>query len=421
MPGPAPERRGHEPGAGGQAVRPQVAARRADGRRMRRFLPALLALAVLLGLAVQPAGADPLNPSNPLRDGRSWPHSTIATKANPELLNYLGERDATRKRRLGRIALTPRVRWFANCKACNVSDARRIVSSYIADVQRHDPDAVAQLAIFGLWPDGEVVRGKRPKMSWSMTRYQSWIRKIAAGIGDARVVIVLEPDLAISANHGADGRTMPDPSPRLRKKMTAWAAKYLSTTLRNETIYIDAGSADWLYVDEAVKLLKGSGIKHVRGFALGATHYDSVADNVAFAAKLSKALARAGYRGKRAIIDTADNGTPFTWQQWNKRWGPRYRATGNEFYQFDNTPTCRSRTEKVCQTIGHRPTSNPLGPEAAKLGLGKGKPKLRREARTYVDGYLWFGRGWRWMQQGGNDSKTKGRMLRMATYTRFNK
>lgn len=379
----------------------------------------VLALAVALSAVPSGALASGSSKGNPLAKPGPWHHSTITTMANPELLNYLREDDRTRKAALARVAKTPKARWFANCGSCNVSGVRRSVASYVADAQRGNPDALVQLAIFGLWPDGEVRNGRRPAMSWSMARYRGWIRQIAAGIGSARVAIVLEPDLAISANHGNDGRTMPDPTPRKRMRMAAWSAKYLSRTLRRESIYIDAGSADWLYVDEAVRLLTASGIRHVRGFALGATHYDSVSDNVAFAAKVSAALARRGIRGKHAVIDTADNGTPFTWQQWNARWGARFRATGNLYYQFDNTPTCRSRKERVCQTLGHRPTWKVLGKEAGKLGLSRRHPGLRSDARRVVDGYLWFGRGWRWMQQGGNDAQTKGRTVRMATHTRF--
>jgi endoglucanase len=383
-------------------------------------LALLVALALAAGLSVLPSGAAPsANRANPLAKPGPWHHSTIATMANPELLNYLREDDPARKAALAKIALTPKARWFANCASCNVSSVRRSVASYVADAQRGNPQALVQLAIFGLWPDGEVRDGRRPPMSWSMARYRSWIKDIAAGIGGARVAIILEPDLAISANHGNDGRTMPDPTPRKRMRMTAWSAKYLSRALRRESIYIDAGSADWLYVDEAVRLLRASGIRRVRGFALGATHYDSVPDNVAFAAKVTAALARHGIRGKRAVIDTADNGTPFTWQQWNARWGAQFRATGNQYYQFDNTPTCRSRKERVCQTLGHRPTWNPVGKEAGKLGLPKRRAALRRDARRVVDGYLWFGRGWRWMQQGGNDGNTPGRSIRMASYTKF--
>ncbi|WP_435770839.1 glycoside hydrolase family 6 protein [Nocardioides sp. SYSU DS0651] len=390
--------------------------------RLRVLVPVAVTLLLALSL-VGPSDAarspHPSNPRNPLAKAGPWKYSTITTRANPEMINYRGERNATRRAALAKIAKTPKARWFANCGSCNVANVRNSVASYVKDARRSDPDALVQLAIFGLWPDGEVRNGKRPRMSWSMERYQRWIKQIAAGIGNARVAIILEPDLAISANHGNDGREMPDPTPGIRKRMTAWSAKYLSAKLRGEAIYIDAGSADWLYVDEAVRLLRASGIQHVRGFALGATHYDSVADNVAFAKRLSSALARHGIRGKKAVIDTADNGTPFTWKQWDARWGRKFRSTGNLYYQFDNTPTCRSRTERVCQTLGHRPTWNPVGREAGKVGLTRNRPELRRDALRLVDGYLWFGRGWRWMQQGGNDAQTKGRSIRMATYTKF--
>lgn len=352
--------------------------------------------------------------ANPLAG--PWAHSTITTRANPELLNYNAARDTRTRAALARIAFTPKARWFANCKTCNVADIRRQVATYVADTRRNDPDTLVQLAIFGLWPDGEVVNGKRPRMSWTPARYRGWIQQIALGIGDARAAIVLEPDLAISANHRGG---MVDPSAAQRISYTAWAASYLSRALPRATIYLDAGSADWLTLPEATRLLRGAGVGYVRGFALGATHYDSVADNVAYAARLSQALAKAGVPGRRAVIDTADNGTPFTWLQWRQRWGAAYDRTRSEAYLFDNTPTCGSRTEKICQTLGHRPTWNVLDGEAAKLGLGTDQPELRRQALTYVDAYLWFGRGWRWMQQGGNDAQTPKRSVRMALFTRF--
>ncbi|HWJ08671.1 MAG TPA: hypothetical protein VNS46_04800, partial [Nocardioides sp.] len=110
---------------------------------MRRLI-VLGALLVTSALAALPAGADPLNPTNPLQDARPWQYSTVTTRANPELLNYRAETDPARKALLGRIALTPRVRWFANCGACNVDRVRQSVSSYVADARRADPDAVAQ-------------------------------------------------------------------------------------------------------------------------------------------------------------------------------------------------------------------------------------------------------------------------------------
>lgn len=394
--------------------------------RLSAFAAAIAAVAVAVAatLAAPPMNARaaaplPQNPADPLAKADAWHYSTVTTAANPEVLDYLGATSAASKAAMAKIAFTPRVRWFGNCATCNTATVKQQVAAYVADQQRGDPNALVQLAIFGLWPNGEVVNGKRPAMSWTMARYESWIKQIAAGIGGARVAIILEPDLAITANHKNGGNELLDPTPGKRQRYAAWAAKYLSQTLTHEAIYLDAGSADWLYVDEAVNELEHSGIQYVRGFALGATHYDSVASNVAYAAQVAQALAKDGYRSKHAVIDTADNGTPFTYAQWDARFGKKFRSTGNQYYQFDNTPTCGSATEQVCETLGHRPTWNPLDGEAWKLGLGPAHPQLRQEAAEHVDGYLWFGRGWRWMQMGGNDPQTKTRMIRMGTYTSF--
>ena len=383
---------------------------------MRKVLGLLLVGVLSTSLLGRADAALPANPANPLAVPGAWTWSSIATRANPELLNYQKATDAGQKAALAKIAKTPKARWFANCGSCNVATIRQEVARYVADSRRTDPNALVQLAIFGLWPDGEVVNGKRPALSWTLARYQGWIKQIAAGIGNARVAIVLEPDLAISANHGD---ALKDPTPAKRMRFAAWAAQYLAQTLTREAIYLDAGSADWLTVPEAVRLLRASGIGYVRGYALGATHYDGVADNVRYAAALDAALGAAGITGRKAVIDTADNGTPFTWLQWHARWGAKFAQTKNDYYRFDNTPTCRSRTERVCQTLGHRPTWNPLDAEAPKVGLGTDQPTLRRQAGRLVDGFLWFGRGWRWMQTGGNDPYTYGRSVRMGTYTRF--
>ncbi|MCP5967215.1 glycoside hydrolase family 6 protein, partial [Klebsiella pneumoniae] len=83
-------------------------------------------------------------------------------------------------------------------------------------------------------------------------------------IGDARVAMVLEPDLGITRKDGIW-------RPRVRWRMTRYAAEVFGA-LENTHVYLDASSADWLRVDVARDMLLASGIRHVRGFALGATH-----------------------------------------------------------------------------------------------------------------------------------------------------
>lgn len=398
-------------------VRREVAAARpAPHARDRRS--ALRSLARAAGAAAtRRVGPAQLNPDNPIAHP-AW-HAAREEGGNPELEAYASARNPADKAALGRIALTPRFHWFANCPSCHPENAAASVASYIADVQQGDPRSLAQIAIFGLWPRGEVIHGDRPDLGISDAAYESWIRNLAAGIGDARVAIVLEPDLAISANP-------PGTAPRLvvrdaarRLGLVRWAAGYLSSHLPHEAIYLDAGSADWLSVDESVRLLRATGIQDVRGFALGATHYDSVAANVQRAADLATALRRAGLGIKHAIIDTADNGTPFTWAQWHARYGARFDRTHNPVDNFNDAPPCTSLTETVCMTIGHQPTADPLGPEADEIGLGPDQPALRTEAARYVDGLLWFGRGWRGVLPSGGNAPSLSRMVDMARYSRF--
>jgi endoglucanase len=157
-------------------------------------------------------------------------------------------------------------------------------------------------------------------------------------------------------------------------QLVAYAAQRF-TALPHTTVYIDAGSADWISVRDATSLLLAAGVRYVRGFALNATHYDSTQSEILFGARVARALARAGVRGRHFVVNTSDNGRPFTYQQYH---GP----------DFDNAAVCRTRSSRRCVTLGIPPTANVARPW----------PGLSRHARSLaarlVDGYLWIGRPW---------------------------
>lgn len=92
------------------------------------------------------------------------------------------------------------------------------------------------------------------------------------------------------------------------------------------------------------------------------------------------ALRRDGIDGKKFVIDTADNGRPFTWLQ------HRSEHPGDD---FDNAITCRSVSDSTCDTLGVPPTTDLAG--QAGLGL---TAQQRVDALRNVDAYLWFGRPW---------------------------
>ena len=275
---------------------------------------------------------------------------------------------------LAKVALQPRVRWLHS--GIGVGELGQKIRSEIAQEQQGDPDTLVQFAWFRLWPDGEG-RRNRPLSARQQADYRSAVDTAAAAIGDARVAIVLEPDLALTAPPMQRG-AMATADAGVRQSLAAYAAERFSALPRT-SVYLDAGDADWLSPDKALDVLENSGIKYARGFALGATHYSSVPMNVTYGAGLVSALAQRGYPGKHFVIDTADNGRPFTYPQYYAK-HPRG--------DFNNAEPCASLSEQHCDTLGHAPTWQT---DTDDLGLSD---EQRQQAAAYVDGYLWFGRPW---------------------------
>jgi hypothetical protein len=275
---------------------------------------------------------------------------------------------------LGRIATRPRAIWFA----ANLSTARigEDVRQFIADQQQGDPDALVQMAIFRQWPREEAGRGT-PLSGREQADYRAWVDRVADAIGEARVAMILEPDLGLDAvpNDPHDKRTA-DPATRLA--LVRYAAHRFGALPRT-SVYLDASDSDWLSVAKEVPLLAAAGIDDVRGFALGATHYSSVADNLEYGAELAQALARAGHPGKHFVIDTADNGRPFTMDEFKRR---------HPGVDFDNSYPCSSMTSTVCNALGVAPTWRVT---STKLRLSATQ---RSQAASHVDGFLWYGRPW---------------------------
>jgi endoglucanase len=280
------------------------------------------------------------------------------------------------KRLLGRIALQPRVIWFA--AEFSTSSIRTQLDRFIAEQQAESgKDALIQIAIFREWPHGEGGRGK-PLSGSEQSAYRAWVDAAADAIGDARVALVLEPDLGLNAvpNNSWETRTA---DPAVRLGLVRYAAQRFSGLPRT-SVYLDASDSDWLAMSKIIPVLEAAGIEYARGFALGATHYSSVGDNIDYGMQIIHELEADGIDGKKFVIDTADNGRAFTWLQ------HRNEHPGAD---FDNAATCRSVSDSTCDTLGVPPTTDVAG----DLGLDL-TAKQRTSALRNVDAYLWFGRPW---------------------------
>ncbi len=324
-----------------------------------------------------PMGGTPYaaNPRNPLAGG-TW--SVNQGYWDQGLFSAWEHASGTDKTYLAKSALQPKALWFT---IGNSSPARHstAVSSYIALEQHGDPNMLVQLAVFGIWGyRGEGQRLVSPLTAQEKTDYRAWIRSVSTQIGTSRVAVILEPDLALAVNRLDLPKEQRTQGWKARQKLTAYAAKTFHDNNRHAAVYLDAGDADWLTTAQAVDLLQRSGIQYARGFALGATHYSSTQDDIARSAELASALAAHGVRS-HAVIDTADNGRAFTYQQF-------YAAHPKSF--FDNSFPCAPSKVTVCNALGVAPTWK-VTSTALPLTTSQ-----KATAATYVDGYLWFGRPW---------------------------
>jgi endoglucanase len=133
----------------------------------------------------------------------------------------------------------------------------------------------------------------------SAQQYRAWIREFAAGIGDRRAVVIVEPD---AVTHTVDGCT--DHAAQ-RYQLLRDAITVLKAAGPATTVYLDAGNPGW--VTDTARLataLRKAGIERADGFALNVANFVSTADDIAFGDRVSDAL------GGRVhfVVDTSRNG-----------------------------------------------------------------------------------------------------------------
>lgn len=296
------------------------------------------------------------------------------------------------KELIGKIALRPRTKWYGAFVADG--DITDRVSQYIASSQDGDPQALVQMAIFRMQP-WEHEACTRPSTRSEKRSYRQWITNLAAGIGSTHTLIVMQPDgpfLWCVPKRGATSRLL------------TFATRTLSS-LPNTSVYIDAGAADWCENGRGADprrcagILKRTGVRYARGFALDSTHYTGPADNIRHGSRIVQILRRDGFGRKHFIIDTAKSGRPMSW-------GEVIPAAPGD--QKDNARTCSRPNMKRCVTLGIPPT---VRVAAKKWDMSR---KVRSMAARHVDGFVWFGRPWLYNQA---DPFVKQRALDMGRTT----
>ena len=303
-------------------------------------------------------------PDNPLV--RQW--GVYQGLAEHAWLPYLAA-TAEQKVLLDKIVQRPKATWFGKWQPD--SDITQRVQKYIELSTGGDPEVLVQVSIFRMVPWEEEACRRLPTTA-EQASYKRWIDGFVAGVGEAHMAVIMQPD-------GPFALCAPNRS-KLPSHLIRYGVRKLSA-LPNTSVYIDAGAADWQRGDvrQALRMLLPAGIREARGFALNSTHYDSTGRQVRFAAAISRALASRGIPGKYGVVNTAANGRPF-------------KGYANKGRIFAKARACRSVSDRQCVTLGIPPTVDVGNP---KWGMSATTNAL---AEKYVDGYLWFGRPWLYLQ-----------------------
>jgi len=284
-----------------------------------------------LGLAPAPAGGDPLRGARFFVDRAQGLASVEAHR--------IGRRQPSAARALRTIADEPETKRFGSWD----KDPLKSVGGFLQRAAHTTPGAVPVMATYRL---KHVACGGVSDSPAEAAAFKDWYERFAAGIHNARAVVLVEIDGLITAGclspHGRQVRI-----DELRSAIGDLAA------LPRAVVYVDAGAADAPSVARVAGLLHSIGVERIQGFYVNATHYDFTSREIRYGQSVTRALG--GGPGSRFVVNTAVNGRgPLV---------PRSRVqSGNELH-------CNPRG----RGLGPRPTGDP---PAHYAGL---------------DGFFWIG------------------------------
>ena len=290
---------------------------------------------------VDPRGVDPRS-ANPLQ-GLTF----FVDPTEPAWLKWhsFKRRGMTRDADLmWKVAGTPRARWFGRWTRPRM---KKKVREYLNCVNALQPGAVPLMTVMR-------AQAKRCSKHYGGggrgedSRTRKWYRQFADAVGDARVVILFEPDSLGTLDCQKRSRR------RARMKLLAYGVNVLSK-LPNATVYLEGGASDWEPAKRTAWQLRSIGIRKVRGFMLNVTHYDWTINNIRHGLKISRMTG-----GKPFVISTAFNGRgPVHYRRW----------------------ISRSRHVWRTMNVWCHPMKRGLGPAPTS-----------DTSHSKVDAYLWIGR-----------------------------
>lgn len=277
-------------------------------RSARRVAAALAGAALVFAAACSDSVTGPLDPGDAVdakggakgKPGSNVPGPNPTPSANPlaGASLYLDPNNNARKQadawRLTRpadallmekIAAQPQAKWLGSWLADPTTEISRTLA---AAAQQN---ALAVLVAYNITNLDCGTGGAA-----NADAYRTWINRFAVAIGNARAVVVLEPD-ALPALTCLSASKQDE-----RLALLSYAVRTLKAQ-PNVVLYVDAGHARWQSAAEMARRLSLVSVDLADGFSLNVSNFVATDLNAAYGADLSGRLA-----GKHFVIDTSRNG-----------------------------------------------------------------------------------------------------------------
>lgn len=246
---------------------------------------------------LSPSGKSPTDPNAPIAEppvpppGPPNPLVGATLFVDPDSLSMLRAKhaDAATATILNRIAQQPQALWMGGWN----SNIFRAVEHFVSRAKAAGAVPVMIAYNIPLRDCGQYSQGGLK----TIDEYKRWISDVAAGIGDDKAVVVLEPDAL-----GHFQECLSDQQKADRMDALNFGVRALRKN-PNTAVYLDVGHARWLSVEDAIARLKQAGVEYANGFALNVSNYVSTEENMAYGKKISAQIG-----DKHFIIDTSRNG-----------------------------------------------------------------------------------------------------------------
>lgn len=236
--------------------------------------------------ALTEAPKPPKAEGNPFKNMKLWvdPDSLAMLTAN-----RLRKGEPDKAKILDKIAQQPQALWVGDWN----KDAKRYVEYIIG---KSKADGAAPIFILYNVPGRDCGQHSAGGLKTD-EEYRRWIRKVAQGAGQEKVVFILEPDAL-----GLLDKCL-SKEQQAERVALIWDAVKVLRQNPNAAVYLDAGHAHWAPAPDMADRLKRAGIEDAHGFALNVSNYVWDAENIKFGHTVSKLVGGAPF-----ILDTSRNG-----------------------------------------------------------------------------------------------------------------